>query len=122
LLSSGEELYLWQRNLFVSVPAEQTRVWVRVREVDVGLDPLPHCGRIDVHICAPSLKEEAHWLRLITKEIDWVRREGVGRRPLVYLFLHPYAAAPGGVPWTLGLITTTESRDICPLQSQAGDL
>lgn len=54
------------------VPEEQTRLWVRVREGDVGLDPLPHCGRIDIHVAAPHLKMEAYWLRLVTTHIDEV--------------------------------------------------
>lgn len=66
------ELYLWQRNVFVSVPAEGTSVWVRVREGDVGLEPLPHCGRIDVHSTSSALDKEAVWLRRVTGEIDKV--------------------------------------------------
>ena len=94
--------------------------------MDVGLDPLPHCGRIDVHIYAPSLKEEAHWLRLVTREIDWVRgeggREGGTDRPtnlqlhIIIMLIYKYVAASRGVPWTLGLISATESRNFCPLQ------
>ena len=70
---AGVELYLWRKNVFVNVVGEDVRLWVRVREVDVGLEPLPHCGRIDVHVASPSLKQDAHWVRLITTEINWVR-------------------------------------------------
>ena len=69
---AGLKLYLWQRNLFMCVPEEETRVWVRVREGDVGLDPLPNCGRIDIHLASRTLQKEAHWLRLLTSEIDKV--------------------------------------------------
>lgn len=72
-VSAGVELYLWQKNLFVQVSAEDTRVWLRVREEDIGLDPLPHCGRIDVYVAASSLQTEARWLRLVTVQVDKVR-------------------------------------------------
>lgn len=64
------ELYLWQKNLFVC--DGECSVWVEVREVDIGLDPLPYCGRIDVRLKAPTLAAEAHWLRLITTQVDKV--------------------------------------------------
>lgn len=76
IVCAGVELYLWQQNLFMNVASDGTRVWVRVREVDVGLDPLPHCGRIDIHITTASLQAEARWLRLIAVQVDRVRREG----------------------------------------------
>ena len=57
---------------------ERCRVWVKVREVDVGLDPLPYCGRIDIHLKAADLTAEAHWLRLITTQVDMVRPRARG--------------------------------------------
>ncbi len=66
------KLYLWQKNLFVCVCGEESRVWLRVREEDIGLDPLPHCGRIDVYVVASSLQTEARWLKLITVQLDKV--------------------------------------------------
>ena len=68
------ELYLWQKNLFAVVSDEGTRVWLRVREEDIGLDPLPHCGRIDVYVAGSSLRIEARWLRLITVQMDKVSK------------------------------------------------
>ena len=56
----------------MNIPQESARVWVRIREVDVGLDPLPYCGRIDIHLSCPTLRDEACWLRLVTVEIDLV--------------------------------------------------
>lgn len=67
-------MYLWQRNIFVVAEKEGFRVWVRVREVDMGLNPLPNCGRIDIHLAATDVQTEAHWLRLLTRQIDKVRR------------------------------------------------
>lgn len=75
VLPTGVELYLWRKNMFVNVVEEEVRVWVHVREVDVGLEPLPHCGRIDVHVAAPSLNQDAYWVRLITTEINWLLQE-----------------------------------------------
>ena len=70
---AGLELYLWQHNMFICIPKEGIQLWVKVREGDIGLDALPHCGRIDVHITVGiSLQKEAQWLRLITGEIDRV--------------------------------------------------
>ena len=65
-------MFLWKRNMFVSIPEQQVKFWVRVRVVDVGLDPLPNCGRIDVHLASPDLQSEAHWLMILTKPIDTV--------------------------------------------------
>ena len=71
-MGAGVELYLWQKNLFVHARAEGTRVWLRVREEDIGLDPLPHCGRIDIYMAGSCLQSEARWLRLITTQMDKV--------------------------------------------------
>ena len=54
------------------VADEGMKLWVRVREVDVGLDPLPNCGRIDIHLSAADVHVEARWLLLLTSQIDKV--------------------------------------------------
>ena len=69
---AGVKLYLWQKNLFVCTREDDIRVWLRVREEDIGLDPLPHCGRIDIHVASNCLQAEAYWLRLITVQMDKV--------------------------------------------------
>lgn len=63
---------MWQRNMFVNIPEQHVKLWIRVRVVDVGLDPLPNCGRIDIHLACPDVQTEAHWLMLLTKQIDVV--------------------------------------------------
>jgi len=69
----GAELYLWLRNLFIVIPEHQVKIWVRVRVTDVGLDPLPNCGRIDLHLACSDVQVEARWLTILTEQVDAVR-------------------------------------------------
>ena len=59
--------------MFINILKDQLKLWVRIRDGDVGLEPLPYSGRVDVHISCKSLQTTAHWLRVITREIDKVR-------------------------------------------------